>query len=85
MPSSPPLSSLFLWGLLSTPTVTSVPSLLIFGDEMRDVKRGGGQENYEMIVDQMGGDKNKMGQDRRGTDKTERDEMRERWRQEEKM
>lgn len=52
---------------------------------MRDVKRGGGQENYEMIVDQMGGDKNKMGQDRRGTDKTERDEMRERWRQEEKM
>ncbi len=52
---------------------------------MRDVKRGGGQEYYERIVDQMGGDKNKTRQDRRGTDKTERDEMRERWRQEDKM
>ncbi len=85
LPSSPPLLSLFLWGLLSNLTVTSVPSLLIFGDEMRDVKRGGGQEYYERIVDQMGGDKNKMRQDRRGTDKTERDGMRERWRQEDKM
>lgn len=34
LPSSP-LYSLFLWGLLSTPTVTSVPSLPIFGAEMR--------------------------------------------------